>query len=147
MTASPTANTTQPCLRVIPLGGLHEIGKNTCVFEYGDDLMLVDAGLAFPSDGMHGVNVVQGEIRGADPGPGTTAQQVGRSHPDPEQRGHQCPSPNPGQRPAPPAGVPEARHRKQEQSIEMGAGRQGHGNEGEQDRAVHGVSFGLVAGR
>jgi ribonuclease J len=43
---------------VIPLGGLHEIGKNTCVFEYGDDLMLVDAGLAFPSDGMHGVNVV-----------------------------------------------------------------------------------------
>ena len=48
----------QPCLKVIPLGGLHEIGKNTCVFEYGDDIMLVDAGLAFPSDGMHGVNVV-----------------------------------------------------------------------------------------
>lgn len=48
----------QPALRVIPLGGLHEIGKNTCVFEYGDELMLVDAGLAFPSDGMHGVNVV-----------------------------------------------------------------------------------------
>ena len=57
MTAS-TATAKQPCLRVIPLGGLHEIGKNTCVFEYGDDLMLVDAGLAFPSDGMHGVNVV-----------------------------------------------------------------------------------------
>ncbi|CAK6696252.1 RNase J family beta-CASP ribonuclease [Synechococcus sp. CBW1107] len=53
---SPT--TKQPALRVIPLGGLHEIGKNTCVFEYGDELMLVDAGLAFPSDGMHGVNVV-----------------------------------------------------------------------------------------
>ena len=46
------------CLRIIPLGGLGEIGKNTCVFEYGDDIMLVDAGLAFPSDGMHGVNVV-----------------------------------------------------------------------------------------
>jgi ribonuclease J len=56
MTSS--TNGKQPCLRVIPLGGLHEIGKNTCVFEYGDDLMLVDAGLAFPSDGMHGVNVV-----------------------------------------------------------------------------------------
>ncbi len=65
---------TQNSLRVIPLGGLHEIGKNTCVFEYGDDIMLVDAGLAFPSDGMHGVNVVmpdtsylrenQGRIRG-----------------------------------------------------------------------------------
>ena len=48
----------EPCLRVIPLGGLGEIGKNTCVFEYGDDIMIVDAGLAFPTDGMHGVNVV-----------------------------------------------------------------------------------------
>ena len=46
------------CLRIIPLGGLGEIGKNTCVFEYGDDIMIVDAGLAFPTDGMHGVNVV-----------------------------------------------------------------------------------------
>ncbi len=55
---SSTSKGKEPRLRVIPLGGLHEIGKNTCVFEYGDDLMLVDAGLAFPSDGMHGVNVV-----------------------------------------------------------------------------------------
>ena len=47
-----------PCLRIIPLGGLGEIGKNTCVFEYGEDIMIVDAGLAFPTDGMHGVNVV-----------------------------------------------------------------------------------------
>jgi ribonuclease J len=57
-TGAASGTPQQPCLRVIPLGGLHEIGKNTCVFEYGDDLMLVDAGLAFPSDGMHGVNVV-----------------------------------------------------------------------------------------
>ncbi len=55
---SPRSKSNTPALRVIPLGGLHEIGKNTCVFEYGDELMLVDAGLAFPSDGMHGVNVV-----------------------------------------------------------------------------------------
>ncbi len=55
---STVSKTKQASLRVIPLGGLHEIGKNTCVFEYGNDLMLVDAGLAFPSDGMHGVNVV-----------------------------------------------------------------------------------------
>ena len=48
----------EPCLRIIPLGGLGEIGKNTCVFEYGDDIMIADAGLAFPTDGMHGVNVV-----------------------------------------------------------------------------------------
>lgn len=45
-------------LKVIPLGGLHEIGKNTCVFEYGDEIILLDAGLAFPTDGMHGVNIV-----------------------------------------------------------------------------------------
>ena len=55
---SSGSKTNRPTLRVIPLGGLHEIGKNTCVFEFGDELMLVDAGLAFPSDGMHGVNVV-----------------------------------------------------------------------------------------
>jgi ribonuclease J len=45
-------------VKIIPLGGLHEIGKNTCVFEYGDEIVLLDAGLAFPTDGMHGVNVV-----------------------------------------------------------------------------------------
>ena len=55
---SSRSKSNTPTLRVIPLGGLHEIGKNTCVFEYGDELMLVDDGLAFPSDGMHGVNVV-----------------------------------------------------------------------------------------
>ena len=49
---------TGDALKIIPLGGLHEIGKNTCVFEYGDEIMLLDAGLAFPSDGMHGVNIV-----------------------------------------------------------------------------------------
>jgi ribonuclease J len=49
---------TSDALKIIPLGGLHEIGKNTCVFEYGDEIMLLDAGLAFPSDGMHGVNIV-----------------------------------------------------------------------------------------
>ena len=56
--SSTASKASSQSLRVIPLGGLHEIGKNTCVFEYGNDIMLVDAGLAFPSDGMHGVNVV-----------------------------------------------------------------------------------------
>jgi ribonuclease J len=49
-------------LKVIPLGGLHEIGKNTCVFEYKDEIVLLDAGLAFPTDGMHGVNIVLPDI-------------------------------------------------------------------------------------
>jgi ribonuclease J len=51
-------NGSSNALKVIPLGGLHEIGKNTCVFEYNDEIILLDAGLAFPTDGMHGVNVV-----------------------------------------------------------------------------------------
>ncbi|MCS6812904.1 MAG: ribonuclease J [Cyanobacteria bacterium] len=53
-----TSNGTAPVLKIIPLGGLHEIGKNTCIFEINDEIMLLDAGLAFPSDGMHGVNIV-----------------------------------------------------------------------------------------
>ncbi len=53
---TPSGNTA--ALKIIPLGGLHEIGKNTCVFEYEDEIILLDAGLAFPTDGMHGVNIV-----------------------------------------------------------------------------------------
>ncbi|BCX07733.1 ribonuclease J [Fischerella major NIES-592] len=53
-----TKNQTNSALKIIPLGGLHEIGKNTCVFEYEDEIVLLDAGLAFPTDGMHGVNIV-----------------------------------------------------------------------------------------
>lgn len=53
-----TQNGSKPTLKIIPLGGLHEIGKNTCVFEINDEIILLDAGLAFPTDGMHGVNIV-----------------------------------------------------------------------------------------
>ncbi|MGF1459508.1 MAG: ribonuclease J [Leptolyngbyaceae cyanobacterium] len=49
-------------LKIIPLGGLHEIGKNTCVFEINDEIILLDAGLAFPTDGMHGVNIVLPDV-------------------------------------------------------------------------------------
>ncbi|MBD2344035.1 ribonuclease J [Anabaena subtropica] len=51
-------NETNAGLKIIPLGGLHEIGKNTCVFEYDDEIILLDAGLAFPTKAMHGVNIV-----------------------------------------------------------------------------------------
>jgi ribonuclease J len=51
-------NQPQPALKIIPLGGLHEIGKNTCVFEFDNEILLLDAGIAFPTDTMHGVNIV-----------------------------------------------------------------------------------------
>ena len=45
-------------LKVIPLGGLEEIGKNMTVFEYGGDIIVVDCGLAFPEDEMLGIDIV-----------------------------------------------------------------------------------------
>ena len=45
-------------LKIIPLGGLDEIGKNITVFEYGDEIVLVDCGLEFPEDDMLGVDLV-----------------------------------------------------------------------------------------
>ncbi|MDO5709225.1 MAG: ribonuclease J, partial [Coriobacteriales bacterium] len=48
----------QPSLKIIPLGGLDGIGKNMTAFEYGDDMVLVDAGLMFPDDQQPGVDLV-----------------------------------------------------------------------------------------
>jgi ribonuclease J len=45
-------------LRIIPLGGLGEVGKNSTVFEYGDVAVVVDAGLAFPRDEHLGVDLI-----------------------------------------------------------------------------------------
>jgi ribonuclease J len=45
-------------LKIISLGGMYEIGKNTWVYECENDIMLIDAGLAFPSVGMIGVDIV-----------------------------------------------------------------------------------------
>jgi ribonuclease J len=45
-------------LRVIPLGGLGEVGKNMTVYEIGDDVIVVDAGMAFPRDEHLGVDVI-----------------------------------------------------------------------------------------
>ena len=49
-------------LKIIPLGGLHEVGKNITVFEYEDEIIIVDCGLSFPEDDMLGIDLVIPDI-------------------------------------------------------------------------------------
>lgn len=49
-------------LKIIPLGGLHEVGKNITVFEYENEIIVVDCGVSFPEDDMLGVDLVIPDI-------------------------------------------------------------------------------------
>ena len=49
-------------LRIIPLGGLGEIGKNMMALEYEDDIVIVDCGVQFPEEGMFGVDLIIPDI-------------------------------------------------------------------------------------
>lgn len=51
-----------PKLKIIPLGGLSEIGKNMTVFEYCNDIIIVDCGMGFPDESMYGIDVVYPDI-------------------------------------------------------------------------------------
>ena len=68
-TQTPTASannksndTETAILRVVPLGGLGEIGKNMMILEYDEDIIIIDVGLMFPTADMHGVDVVIPDI-------------------------------------------------------------------------------------
>lgn len=62
LTNPKSKNIKRERLKIIPLGGLEEVGKNMTVFEYGDDMILLDCGVAFPEDEMLGVDLVMPDI-------------------------------------------------------------------------------------
>ena len=49
---------TTPNLKVIPIGGLNEIGKNLTLLEYDDQILIIDCGMSFPESEMYGIDIV-----------------------------------------------------------------------------------------
>lgn len=52
----------KPCLKIIPLGGVGDVTKNMYVYEYGDDIVIVDCGVGFPNEAMLGIDLVIPDI-------------------------------------------------------------------------------------
>ena len=53
-----TKKESRPSLKVIPIGGLSEIGKNMTLLEYEDQILIIDCGMSFPEDEMYGIDIV-----------------------------------------------------------------------------------------
>ena len=53
---------TKEKIKIIPLGGVGEIGKNMTVVEYGNDMVIIDCGIIFPDESMPGIDVVIPDI-------------------------------------------------------------------------------------
>ena len=74
-------------LRIIPLGGLGEIGKNMLALEYDKDILVIDSGVLFPEEDMLGVDLVimgsHGKMAGDEVVMGSTAERVVRRAPCP----------------------------------------------------------------
>jgi len=62
-TGNSKATLSRTTLRVIPLGGLEEVGANMMAYEYGDDIIIVDAGFAFPDETTPGVDYIIPETK------------------------------------------------------------------------------------
>ena len=45
-------------IKIIPIGGLHEIGKNLTAIQYRDEIIIIDCGISFPTEEMFGIDVV-----------------------------------------------------------------------------------------
>ena len=62
MTVRRAPKSSKQILRIIPLGGLGEVGKNMTVFEFSDEIIVVDCGLAFPEEEMYGIDLVVPDV-------------------------------------------------------------------------------------
>ena len=80
-------------LKIIPLGGVEEIGKNIYVIEYADDILVVDCGSIFPKEDMLGVDLVAtGTASAASSSPTATRTTSAPSPTWSSSSGASCPS-------------------------------------------------------